>query len=66
MIIDTFTSIKYPISILWIETEQDVDKIQYPEFIDVLKEVTDDEKFDTYHMAHKDYKLPEEEEKIFS
>ncbi|CAI2366528.1 unnamed protein product [Moneuplotes crassus] len=65
-VIDTFENIEGRPSLLRIETENDVEKVERPTFIKFIREVTDEEEYSTYNMANKDYKMPESDLKILS
>lgn len=50
--------------ILRIETEKSIEgesKIEFPPFIKIIWEVTDEVKYDTFYMADKDYSMDEKD-----
>lgn len=65
-IIDTFENVDGKPSLLRIETENEIEKVQLPDFITCVKEVTDQEEYSTINMANKDYQMPEEDKKILN
>jgi len=62
-IVDTFENVDGRPSLMRIETEQDVTKIEKPAFIKYVREVTDEEEYSTYNMAGIDYKMPPDDKK---
>ena len=57
--VETFLNIaNYP-SILRIETTNETKKMKLPPFLTVLREVTNEEEYETQTMAHIEYKMPE-------
>lgn len=55
MLIDTVFLKEGPISILRIESEKGKQEAEFPDWINVVRDVTDEELFDTWHLAKKDY-----------
>lgn len=53
--------------ILRIETEKSIEgesKIEFPPFIKIIWEVTDEVKYDTFYMADKDYSMDEKDQEL--
>ena len=50
-------------SFLRIESEKEMDEIQFPVFVKVLRDVTEESSFFGINMARKDWKLNEEDRK---
>jgi hypothetical protein len=53
--------------ILRIETEKSVEgnyQIQFPPFIQIVREVTDEIKYDTYYMADSEYMMDEKDKQM--
>lgn len=66
-VIDTIVSLPHMPCILRVETEKNEDgktQLNLPKFIKVLREVTDDQAYDTYYMSAKDYELPERDREL--
>lgn len=64
MVIDTIFIKEGPISILWIESEKNKKEIEFPEWIQVVWDVTDEEEYDTWHLAKKDYVLNQKDANV--
>jgi len=61
MVIDTITSTKTPVAILWIEAEKGRKQIDIPKWIEIVWDVTDEVAYDTFTMCSKDYQIPEDD-----
>lgn len=57
MVIDTVFIKEGPISILRIESEKGKKDIEFPDWIQIVRDVTDEEEYDTWSLAKKDYVL---------
>ena len=64
MVIDTIFIKEGPISILRIESEKGKKDIEFPEWIQVVWDVTDEEHYDTWHLAKKDYVLNDKDANV--
>ena len=57
--VESFTNVDGSPSILRIETTGDAQKISIPPFVKVMREVTNEEYYETKVMAQIGYKMPE-------
>jgi len=61
-IIETINNLDpYYISILRVETTNESHTPKLPKYLDVLREVTGEEEYETWFMASINYKMPEED-----
>ena len=58
-IVETFLNIEHNPTVLRVECTEDRQKMKLPPFVTVVREVTDDNAYETWRMAKKDYKMPE-------
>lgn len=66
IVIDTLLNVENTPSILRIETEKTNKAIVYPPYIEILREITDEDTYQSYNMSRTDYKLPEEDRKMLT
>jgi len=53
-------------SILRVEMTKEASKIKLPPFVEILREVTNEDKYETWYMARGDYKMPDEDVEAIS
>lgn len=56
--VESFTNVDGQPSILRVETSGDNDNLKIPPFVRVLREVTNEDQYDSVNMADLDYKMP--------
>jgi hypothetical protein len=61
--VDTFLNVDGTPSILRIETTKEAQQIQIPPFVKVLRDVTNEDIYETRLMAEHQYKMPEDDKK---
>ena len=59
--VETFLNLPNSPSILRVETTSESKKMKLPPFLDILREVTNDDNYETWCMANRDYSMPEED-----
>lgn len=59
--VETFLNIDHHPSILRIDGSTDRMKMKLPPFLKVIREVTDDNHYETWFMADNDYMMPEKD-----
>lgn len=59
--VESYANVDGKPSILRIESTTDNQKISFPPFIKVLREVTEDRNYDTYQMADLNYRMPDKD-----
>ena len=57
--VETFLNIEHNPSILRIETTNETKKNKLPPFVKILREVTNEEEYETQTMANIGYTMPE-------
>ena len=57
--VETFLNIEHNPSILRIETTNETKKNKLPPFLNILREVTSEDEYETQTMAQIDYSMPE-------
>lgn len=61
--VDTFLNVEGTPSIMRIETTEEAQSIKIPPFVKVLREVTEEQQYETRTMAQQNYKLMEKDKK---
>lgn len=62
--VDTFLNVKsFPFSIMRIETTREAQQIKIPPFVKVLREVTEEEIYETRQISDQKYQMPEKDKK---
>lgn len=62
--VDTFLNVKgFPFSIMRIETTKEAQSISIPPFVKVLREVTEEEQYETRQISDLKYIMPEKDKK---
>jgi len=62
--VDTFLNVKgFPFSILRIETTREAQQIKIPPFVKVLREVTEEEIYETRSISDQKYLMPEKDKR---
>ena len=59
--IETFLNIPNHPSILRIETTNETKKTKLPPFVSTIREVTNEDAYETLIMAHKEYSMPNDD-----
>ena len=59
--IETFKNIEFYPSILRVEGTSEVTKIKLPPFLKIIREVSNDDAYETALMAKTDYQMPQED-----
>ena len=57
--VETFLNIEHHPTILRVEGSTERDKMKLPPFLKVVREVTDDNAYETWFMARNDYEMPD-------
>lgn len=57
--VETFNNLEHYPSVLRVENTSESSKTKLPPFLKILREVTNDEAYETWYMARQDYKMPE-------
>ena len=61
--VDTFLNVDGTPSILRIETTKEAQEIKIPPFVKILREVTNDDGYETRFMADQEYKMAQSDRK---
>ena len=62
--VDTFLNVKsFPFSIMRIETTREAQQIKIPPFVKVLREVTEEDIYETRQISDQKYQMPEKDKK---
>jgi hypothetical protein len=62
--VDTFLNVKsFPFSIMRIETTREAQQIKIPPFVKVLREVTEEDIYETRKISDQKYQMPEKDKK---
>ena len=62
--VDTFLNVKsFPFSIMRIETTREAQQIKIPPFVKVLREVTEEDIYETRKISEQKYQMPEKDKK---
>lgn len=59
--VETFTNLANHPSILRVESTTEGSKTKLPPFIKIIREVTNDDTYETWYMAKNDYEMPEDD-----
>ena len=59
--VETFNNLKHFPSVLRVENTSEESKTKLPPFLNIIREVTQDNNYETWCMALQDYEMPEED-----
>ena len=57
--VETFTNVRNFPSVLRVENTSESSKTKLPPFLKIIREVTQDNAYETWYMARQDYEMPE-------
>ena len=59
--VETFLNIEHNPSILRVDCKDESSKLKLPPFLKIVREVTNDDTYETWFMARQGYEMPEED-----